>query len=104
MMYAPILSGVTTFLSLSIAIQAFTLPCIVGEQKCGFYLATVDGYNTTDFTAAVNLSSTIPLIQAAQLPQVLYNCEDVFGLIAGIQYCQAGCASIDNDTLNDFCV
>jgi hypothetical protein len=42
-MYAPMLSGVTTFLSLSIAIQAFTLPCIVGEQKCGFYLATVDG-------------------------------------------------------------
>ena len=44
-MYASMLSGVTALLSLSIAIQAFTLPCYVGEQKCGFYLATVDGIN-----------------------------------------------------------
>jgi hypothetical protein len=42
-MYAPILSGVATFLSFSIATQAFTSPCIVGEQKCGFYLVTADG-------------------------------------------------------------
>jgi len=97
------LSGVTALLSLSIAIQAFTLPCYVGEQKCGFYLAAVDGYDTADFTAGVNLTTTIPPLSANQLPQVLYNCEDIFGAIAGIAYCQAGCTSIDNDTLNDFC-
>jgi hypothetical protein len=42
-MYAPILSGVTALLSFSIAIQAFTTPCYVGEKKCGFYLAAVYG-------------------------------------------------------------
>jgi hypothetical protein len=68
------------------------------------YLHFEIGYDTTDFTSAVNLTLTIPPLDDAELFQVLYECEDTDGLISGIEYCQSGCTSVDNDTLDDYCV
>ncbi|KAL1895026.1 hypothetical protein Sste5346_005446 [Sporothrix stenoceras] len=81
---------------------AFTTACSYQEYKCGSELFTTDGYNETELTAAVNLTSTIPPLEDYQLMNVIFRCIDINGNIAGNSYCIAGCIGMAS-TSNDQC-
>ncbi|CAK7233559.1 hypothetical protein SBRCBS47491_008653 [Sporothrix bragantina] len=81
---------------------AFTIACQYQEYKCGSELFNTDGYNMTELTDAVNLTSTIPPLEDYQLMNVIFRCTDIAGAIAGNSYCIAGCIGMAS-TSNDQC-
>ncbi|OQD88188.1 hypothetical protein PENANT_c004G00721 [Penicillium antarcticum] len=89
--------------SLILGVNAYTSPCIYQSDKCGATLATLYGYSVSELIAAVNQTSSIPPISMAQLFQVIYRCEDIFGSIVGNSLCIAGCIPANSPTHDDQC-
>ncbi|KAJ5775371.1 uncharacterized protein N7511_000382 [Penicillium nucicola] len=89
--------------SLSLGVNAYTSPCIYQSDKCGSTLATLYGYSVSELIAAVNQTSSIPQISLAQLFQVIYRCEDIYGGIVGNSLCIDGCIPANNPTRDDQC-
>lgn len=103
------------------AVDAFTLPCLYQSEKCGYTLMSVygtmsspiaqlehanlrtSGYTQTELIHAVNQTPSIPPLSAAQLPQVIYHCQDILGNIVGNAFCMNGCLRSQNLTTNDEC-
>ena len=103
------------------AVDAFTIPCLYQSEKCGYTLMSVYGttsssktqlehvnpstlgYNQTELINAVNQTPSIPPLSAAQLPQVIYHCQDILGNIVGNSFCVNGCLRSPNLTANDVC-
>lgn len=61
------------------------------------------GYNLTELANAVNETPSIPPLSAAQLLQVIYHCQDIYGNITGNSFCINGCLGSLNLTTNDDC-
>lgn len=61
------------------------------------------GYSISELTAAVNQTSSIPQISVAQLFQVIYRCEDIYGSIVGNSFCVDGCLATPDNTSDDQC-
>ncbi|OGE56750.1 hypothetical protein PENARI_c002G02212 [Penicillium arizonense] len=61
------------------------------------------GYSVSELIAAVNETSSIPQLSMAQLFQVIYRCEDIYGGIVGNSLCIDGCIPANNATRDDQC-
>ncbi|KAJ9150159.1 hypothetical protein NKR19_g5387 [Coniochaeta hoffmannii] len=90
-------------LALAPVASAFTVACTYQEYRCGYSLVSLNGYNTTELTAATNSTNIIPPLTDIQLLQVLYRCQDVAGTIVGNSFCIAGCISMGDNTQDDQC-
>lgn len=53
--------------------------------------------------AAVNETPSIPPLQADQIPQAIFHCQDILGNITGNSYCINGCLSALTLTMDDQC-
>ncbi|KAJ5626655.1 hypothetical protein N7528_004082 [Penicillium herquei] len=61
------------------------------------------GYNLSELIAAVNSTPSIPTLTVAQIPQVVFHCEDIYGNITGNSFCINGCLASTSLTLDDEC-
>lgn len=100
---------------------AFTQPCVYQAEKCGFTMISVYGIPSlnrpvlarqiitlarlklSELVAAVNETPSIPPLQADQIPQVIFHCQDILGNITGNSYCINGCLSALTLTMDDQC-
>ncbi|KAJ5626656.1 hypothetical protein N7528_004083 [Penicillium herquei] len=78
--------------------------CEYQSLKCGsVLLAAPYSYTEAQLVAAVNDTTSIPVISVAQLSQTLFHCTDILGTITGNAYCFAGCDTKPG-TRNDQCI